>query len=61
MSYSYKWECQKNRGYIIASIFAKLHVVYFSNGFVEVSAAGIGNKSTCPGFGSLIMDGKYPF
>ena len=28
------------------------NVYYFINGFVEVSADGIGNKSTCPGFGS---------
>src|SRR5688500_4784270 len=36
-------------------------VIYFNSGFVDVSADGIGNRSICPGFGSGMMDGKYPF
>src|SRR5512141_2628476 len=34
---------------------------YFIAGLVEVSASGIGKNSTCPGFGSAIIEGKYPF
>lgn len=36
----------------------KKNVIYFSKGFVEVSLAGIGKNSTCPGFGSAFKVGK---
>ena len=36
----------------------RLKLYYFNKGLVALSFAGIGNKSTCPGLGSGIIDGK---
>src|SRR6185436_10380981 len=43
------------------TFFTQIMRAYFTKGLVEVSEFGIGNKSICPGFGSAIREGKYPF
>lgn len=41
-----------------AALYFKEIACYFSRGLVEVSLAGIGNRSTCPGLGSGLTEGK---